>query len=297
MIRPSIGFLVIASVLSLAGCADGTTPAPSPSSELAHAEESFSSSVGTIDPELIGTFRGEAVQIGELTLLALKTDGTFHYGMAILCASPPAPCGPADEDGFYKLVQRQKSRFIELYNMKGILRARFEYMLGGDTLRMRRTDTGGGQWRSMIRSEDAWCALPSDCGVQNLNEGTCAGAWDCVWGVCDYRCSLNACEVMGGRCQTKGGCSQGAVGDAHDYVCKDGGLECCVKLAEEPACMFQGSTQEGWYLSDGEERLCLAKCAGASLRCAGPSITSEGYYAVQGEGCDGSLVMRGRCSL
>lgn len=295
MLRLSIGSLLFASALTLAACAEGTST-PAPTSELSEAEGSFS--VGNIDPELLGTFRGQAVQIGELTLLALKSDGTFHYGMAILCASPPAPCGPAEEDGYYKLTQRASARFLELYNMKGILRARFEYELRGDTMRMRRTDTGGGQWRSMVRSEDAWCALPSDCGVQNLKEGTCAGDWECAWSVCDYRCSLNACEVSGGRCQTKGGCSKGgAVGDPHEYVCKDGGLECCVKLTEEPACMFEGSTQEGWYLSDGEDRLCLAKCAGASLRCVGASITSEGYHAVQGEGCDGSLVLRGRCSL
>lgn len=255
MMRPSIGSLLLASTLALAGCADGTTPAPT--AELSEAEETFS--VGTIDPELLGTFRSQALQIGELTLLALKADGTFHYGMVIVCAAPPEPCGPAQEDGYYKLTSRKDDRFIELYNKKGIQSARFQFELVGDTLRMRRTDTGGGAWRSMVRSLDnAWCAMPSDCTGQALKGAACDGDWECASSTCDYKCTPHV---------------------------------------QEPACMFEGSEQEGWYLNDGADVLCQAKCAGASLRCAGESITNEGYHVLQGEGCDGSLVMKGTCSL
>jgi hypothetical protein len=256
MMRPSIGSLLLASTLAFAGCADGTTAAPT--QDLVETEETFS--VGSIDPELLGTFRGQAVEIGELTLLALKSDGSFHYGMAIVCAALPEPCGPAAEDGYYKLTQREDDRYLELYNKKSILRARFQYALADDTLRMRRTDTGGGEWRSMVRADKAWCALPSDCNVQNLKGKACAGDWECASDACEYSCKPHL-EV------------------------------------EEPACMFDGSEHEGWYLSDGAQLLCHAKCAGASLRCSEPSSTSEGYHAVMGEGCEGSLVMRGSCSF
>lgn len=258
MMRPSIGSLLLGSALALAGCADGTTAAPT--QDLVETEETFS--VESIDPELIRTFRGQAVEIGELTLLALKSDGTFHYGMAIVCAALPEPCGPAAEDGYYKLTQRKDEQYLELYNKKGIQRARFEYALADDTLRMRRTDTGGGEWRSMVRADKAWCAIPSDCGVQNLKEKACAGDWECASDACEFSCRPHP-EVE----------------------------------AEEPACMFDGSEQEGWYLSDGAQLLCHAKCAGASLRCSGASEISEGYHAVMGDGCQGSLVMKSPCSL
>jgi hypothetical protein len=254
MMRPSIASLLLVSTLTLAGCADGTTPVPS--QELVETEETFS--LGGIDPDLLGTFRGQAVEIGELTLLALKSDGTFHYGMAIVCAALPEPCGPAQEDGYYKLTQRQSDRYLELYNKKGIQRARFQYALTGDTLRMRRTDTGGGEWRSMVRSDQAWCAMPSDCDMQGLKTAACAGEWACASDACDFQCRPHI---------------------------------------QQPACLFEGSEHEGWYLSEGEDLLCHAQCAGASLRCTGASATSEEFHALQGEGCDGSFVMKGRCSL
>jgi hypothetical protein len=292
MMRPSIGSLLLASTFALAGCEGGTIPSTSDSTE---AEESFT--IARIDPALLGTYRADSIKIGGLTLLALKSDNTFHYGMAIVCVAQQADCGPAAEDGVYRVINRRDTNILELYSKKEILRARFEYELIGDSLRMRRTDTGGGEWRSMTRSEPAWCGAASDCGVQNLEEGTCEGDWSCELGACVYRCSESACEVQGGQCQAKGGCSPRTVGNAPDYVCKDAAQECCVDVTEAPSCLFEGSEHEGWYSDGGQALLCNAKCAGAALRCSGVSATSEGYHAMGGEGCDGTLVLRGRCSL
>lgn len=232
MLRLSIGSLLLASTLALAGCADGT---PAPSSDVAEAEEPFAS--GSLDPQLVGTFRGDTVALGELMLLVLKSDGTFHYGMVIVCATAPQPCGPIEEGGNYKLTQKDAMNFLELYSEKGIQRARYQYAFDGDALRMRRVDTGSGIWRTMTRSDSAWCGAPADCGVQNLAEGTCVGDWECLWNVCSYQCSEQACETAGGQCQTKGGCAQGGGSSARNHLCKEADLECC--LAPQPELATQ----------------------------------------------------------
>ena len=77
-------------------------------------------------------------------------------GAALVCVAG-MPCGPAEEDGVYRVLKHRDKQFLELYSAKNILRGRFEMELTGDTLRLRRTDTGGGEWRSMLRSEPAWC--------------------------------------------------------------------------------------------------------------------------------------------
>ncbi|HZF50766.1 MAG TPA: hypothetical protein VE093_19035 [Polyangiaceae bacterium] len=257
MVRPLIGSLLLVSTLALAGCTDGTgasIPEVTDVIDTYTEEEAFTG--GSLVPELLGTFRADALHIGELTMLALKSDGTFHYGMVVACVAGQE-CAPAAEDGQYKLLHRASDRFIELYNVKDILRGRFQYELVGDTLRLRRTDTGGGEWRSMSRTDAPWCASASDCGLQNLKGAECAGAWECSKNECAFQC------------------------DDH---------------ADVPSCMFDGSEHEGWYVDDGSELLCNAKCAGASVRCGGPGATAGGYYAVQGEGCVGSLIMRGSCS-
>lgn len=136
------------------------------------------------NPGLYGTFRISTVEPGQLTLLVLKTDGTYHTGKAIACFT--TPCNPVQEDGRYLLgVSSDARKYLYLYSESGD-REVYEYALGGDTLRVRAKGTA---WVSMSRTVDAsWCEEPLDCKLQGLPVGPCAGSWYCGWNICSYAC-------------------------------------------------------------------------------------------------------------
>jgi hypothetical protein len=46
----------------------------------------------------------------------------------------------------------------------------------------------------MQHSDVAWCAVSSDCAVQNLPVGPCADAWACSENACAYECGPLAAE-------------------------------------------------------------------------------------------------------
>jgi hypothetical protein len=198
MIRQSVASLLVASIVALAGCADDAI-----SADLAAGHEGNDLSEAATDEQLIGTFRAQEVGIGELMLLVIKADATYHYGMAIVCAAKPDLCGPIQDDGYYKLTHNAPYKYIDLFDVAGNAKARFQYDLDGDTLQIRRLDTGG-EWRSMKRTAPPWCAVPNDCGLQNLPEARCVGEWSCATNACAFQCEPHPCEEGDYRCQSVG---------------------------------------------------------------------------------------------
>jgi hypothetical protein len=198
MIRQSVASLLVASIVALAGCADDTI-----SADLAAAQEENDLNEAAVDEGLIGTFRSQEVGIGELMLLVLKSDASYHYGMVVVCMAKPDSCGPIQDNGHYKLTHRSNFKFIDLFDSEGNPKARFQYELADDTLRLRRLDTGG-QWRAMTRSSPPWCAVPNDCGLQNLPEARCVGEWSCATNACAYQCAPHPCEEGDDRCHSGG---------------------------------------------------------------------------------------------
>lgn len=200
MVRHSVASLLLAAIAALAGCVEENV-ASSPS--IIEGQEETTPPVAVEDGSSpVGTFRAQEVGIGEVMLLVLKTDGTAHWGMAILCAAKPESCGPVQEDGHYRLTQRESGNTLDLLDWKGNLRASFQYALTNDheTLRLRRVDTGG-QWRSMKRSEPAWCAAADDCALQNTPVSRCIGAWSCAENACNHQCEPRPCDAQDDGCE------------------------------------------------------------------------------------------------
>lgn len=145
------------------------------------------SAIAVTNPALIGTFRGIKLQVGELALLTLKSDGTYHRGTVVACFT--TPCYPASEDGAYAVSSRNGETFLALYPEDRSVVERYEYGLRGDTLRLRRLMDTSGKWITMVKTEGAsWCDVDNDCHVQNLPEGPCATDWYCAANVCTYSC-------------------------------------------------------------------------------------------------------------
>lgn len=130
--------------------------------------------------DLFGTYRGESKQFGAITLLVLKSDGTYHRGIVVPCM--PSICTPMDDDGTYQLWGREGGNYISFYPDDGGPVDRFQYATAGDTIRMRRmTERGAFHLHKTINS--AWCGEPADCNVQGLPPGPCSGG--------DYYCMTN----------------------------------------------------------------------------------------------------------
>lgn len=138
------------------------------------------------EPTPIGTFRSDEVRIGQLMLLVLKDDGTFHSGIAAACAFPVESCTPV-RDGYYHVSQRSPGNAgLYLYNADGDPIDQYQYHLAGDTLHLRRLSSM--EWYTMDRSASAWCGEASDCEVQGLGTAACIGEWMCSTNQCRYSC-------------------------------------------------------------------------------------------------------------
>ena len=242
---------------------------------------------GVVRP--VGTFRLDGAMAGELTILALKTDKTYHAETMIYCVK--APCYPLVDEGTYRYTKSGNTRYIRLYGPAGEKLHRFAYRFQSDVLYLRDTDTEN-DWFEMYRSYDGWCGEPSDCEIQNLSQPRCPGEWTCGYdGVCAYECqTINACEAAGGECVglAPDTCDNGIVGDATEFSCGDAiGVQCCLPKPAAPECKNQGTRSEGWYDGETGERLCWANCAGSVAVCGAGGSKSEGWYTDDGSGCDG----------
>lgn len=138
-----------------------------------------------LNPALIGTFRNVKLQVGQLALLTLKSDGTYHRGTVVACIT--APCPPVAEDGTYTLWYRWDDAFMSLYPDGSREVLKYQYLLRESTLRLH--PMGTREWITLAKTEGAaWCAVDRDCALQNLPEGPCAADWYCATNTCHYSC-------------------------------------------------------------------------------------------------------------
>lgn len=138
------------------------------------------------DPALIGTFRAVKLAVGQLALLVLKSDGTYHRGTLVACVT--GPCNPASDDGKYTLWYRGGESFMTLYpDSRTASEERYQYYLRGSALRI--TRIGDPAWMTLGKTDGAaWCDVTNDCALQNLPVGPCATDWYCATNVCTYSC-------------------------------------------------------------------------------------------------------------
>jgi hypothetical protein len=158
-------------------------------------------SAKVVDLNLIGSFLGDSRRAGDLTQLVLKTNGTFHSTAQVECVAPP--CNPVQDDGTYKISSRDSRNYITLYHADDVLMGHYQSESRDSSLRLLKVAPGGEGmprtgWLSMWLSGVAWCSsytpsaptgsAPSDCELQNLPIGPCAGQWSCVSNVCNWGC-------------------------------------------------------------------------------------------------------------
>jgi hypothetical protein len=139
------------------------------------------------NPALIGTFRTVKFEVGQLALLVLKSDGTYHRGTLVACFT--GPCNPAADDGKYTLWYRGGEAFMSLYPNSRVDSTvdRYQYYLRGSALRI--TRVGEQSWMTLGKTDGAaWCDATNDCALQNLPVGPCATDWYCAANVCTYSC-------------------------------------------------------------------------------------------------------------
>lgn len=176
--------LLLAPALASAACAVGEE-GTQPTSEVGTAE-----SAAIVDNPVIGTYAAKGIGAGKLALLVLKTDGTYHSAQVVYCVI--GPCPPVAVDGRYRQEIRADASFLTLMTDKYEIVAKYQYVLAGETLRLRNvyTPTTDGTWQSMERAVRAWCSADTDCATQNLPVGPCAGAWLCgAENTCSYECA------------------------------------------------------------------------------------------------------------
>jgi hypothetical protein len=137
------------------------------------------------DRDLYGTFRAPVTLPGQMPVLVLMSDGTYHRVIRMPC-STAGPCVPAEDNGQFVIHAREGVNYLTLSSHTGAV-GRYAYVLMGDTLRLR--VVGERDFVSMTKTpEAAWCGEMHDCGVQNLQGGSCAGVWSCWTSVCTYNC-------------------------------------------------------------------------------------------------------------
>ncbi|MCK6587613.1 MAG: hypothetical protein L6Q76_08520 [Polyangiaceae bacterium] len=136
---------------------------------------------------LVGTFRAEIYGGGGVTLLALKTDGTFHREIGLVCVKEP--CDPEMANGKYIVARRKGRSYLDLMNADGALLTRYEYLLKGDLLRLRAVSRESKDWETLQRSRKTWCGVPNDCSLQNIPKGNCTQPWSCDEAVCKDLCT------------------------------------------------------------------------------------------------------------
>lgn len=139
----------------------------------------------TADRSIFGTYRAIVVSPGDMPLLVLLTDGTYHRAIRMPCPTA-GPCTMAQDDGTYLMAFRDGKKYLTLYSDTGGT-ARYEYILLGDSLRLR--PLGSREFTSMTRTpEAAWCGELHDCSMQNLPEASCHGLWLCGQNICNQTC-------------------------------------------------------------------------------------------------------------
>lgn len=146
------------------------------------------------EPMIVGTFRDEMAHAG-VAVLTLKRDLTYHLEEGVECIR--APCIRPEMNGLYRMGTKNGLPVLVLMD-RDPTSAPVEYLkykYTGDVLYIA-PDTRLGTWQALKRTDDqAWCAVPNDCGLQSLPLGPCAGQWYCPANVCKYACGPVTCEM------------------------------------------------------------------------------------------------------
>jgi hypothetical protein len=214
MSRPKLA--VCTFVLAALGCASGVVGSDD---FRVSAKDDGMSDVGERLPT--GTFRSDEAQPGELALLVLKADGSYYLETG----------EGRESEGACTFVPSGTLWIVALDDGEW-----FDCSLDGDTLKLQ--VSGASRWQTMHRADEAWCAVPADCEVQDLAPARCFGEWDCIEGRCAFPCqNRSVCEIGGGSCMQLGEgarCPAGSTaGDASLYSCGEdaaAGTACCVPL-------------------------------------------------------------------
>jgi hypothetical protein len=136
-------------------------------------------------PALIGTFRALKVEAGGLSLLALKSDGTFHRELLVGCVE--RKCDFKMDDGIFTLSVHDGAPILSLHPPRGGAADDYHYLLRGGRLGLSPVNREG--WTVLGKADGAaWCEVTTDCALQNLPEGPCATDWYCKEKVCQYSC-------------------------------------------------------------------------------------------------------------
>jgi len=137
---------------------------------------------------LAGTYTGSSRGVGDFSQLVLKTDGTYHARQVVACVT--LPCRDVEQDGRFTLLRRETINYLQTYNTTGEVNGRYQYILAGDTLSLRKLDSTA-TFTPMLRSPAAWCAVNQDCALQDLQIGPCAGQYICATtSVCTWQCGI-----------------------------------------------------------------------------------------------------------
>jgi hypothetical protein len=147
----------------------------------------------TSAPTIIGTFRNEQSGSG-IAVLTLKTDWTFHLEEGLVCVR--APCPLPEVNGSYRVGQLNGDPVLMLQAEVGDGRTQFDYLryLFRDDVLYVAPVARYSMWQKLPRSEPAWCGVQSDCSLQNLDVGPCAGQWYCASNACNFSCGPISCE-------------------------------------------------------------------------------------------------------
>lgn len=195
-------FLFLVPVLTLTACGSDK-----PVDETTGAVQE---AIPTGGYHFVGTYANSSRQVGSLSQLVLKTDGTFHSAKVVACIT--APCNDIEQNGTYTLFRRDTFAYFELYERSSHTAvARYQYTLRGDTLNIRPLSiptapiAPTATWISMQRAPAAWCAITSDCAQQDLTPGPCAGQYICTEkSICNYQCGA-APEIARDNGKTRSG--------------------------------------------------------------------------------------------
>ena len=168
-------------------------------SEETTVEENTVEEVGAVEATtrtepILGTFRDEQAHYG-IAVLTLKRDATYHLEEGVECVK--APCIRPEMNGIYKVGMMNGSAVLMLMdrNSTAAPPTYLKYMVREDVLYVA-PFARNATWQALKRTEDqAWCAVPNDCALQNLQTGPCAGQWSCPANVCQYACGRVSCET------------------------------------------------------------------------------------------------------
>jgi hypothetical protein len=143
-------------------------------------------------PPIIGTFRDEGAMSG-IALLTLKSDMTFHLEEAVPCTQ--ASCPRRSANGWYRLGNVDGNDVLTMVDERSRTPEQLRYMYWENVLYVAPVSRYYTWWQALPRSEPAWCGVPNDCTLQDLQVGPCAGEWYCASNACNYSCGPVTCQM------------------------------------------------------------------------------------------------------